>query len=77
MQTDTAPSAPDTAFPPAAQASHASLIPATRQVARPDFRAALTAAFRHLNISVDDVTSFDRTKAFFRASGTDWTRALS
>lgn len=77
MQTHTAISTPDTAQWSALQETHSSLIPATRRVARPDFRAALTAAFRNLNVSVDDVTSFGRTKAFFRSSAADWTRALS
>lgn len=48
--------------------------PFTRRVAAPDFRTALGTAFHRLGAGVDEPTSFDRTKAFFRSSGADWTR---
>ncbi len=83
MQTQTTPDpvttavSPDAPGLPATPEAHPSPRPAVRRVAQPDFRAALSAAFRRLGASVAPATSFDRSKAFFRATGAAWTRALS
>ena len=83
MQTQTHPDPASAAVRPAAgglPATHEinpSLRPAMRRVAQPDFRAALAAAFDRLGVSVATPASFERSKAFFRSGGCDWTTVLS
>ena len=42
-----------------------------------NLRARVAAAFRDLARGVAEQTARDRTNAFYRSSGTEWTRGLS